>query len=189
MRLIVILIILKVIPAFSQETKKIFINPESSFTLHGSSNVNEFSCSIVTGFCGEELDVCYSNGDKSMTFDNAQFSVPVGEFDCRNKFITRDMQKTLKEDEYPQMSFKLLNIEFYGDKPIADVLITIAGHTNLYHLHYTMNQLAGEAFGVNMSTTFRISDFNIETPTALMGLLKVSETIRVDIDLSLSVID
>lgn len=175
--------------SIAQVTQKVLINEASTFILHGSSNVNKFSCFVKDQFCGEELNVCFSQSDNSITFDDASFSVPVVGFDCGNKLISRDMHKALKANEFPLMSFKLLKIDHYNDVPVAKLLISIAGFSKLCLLTYDLSNHENDQILVNLSTTFQISDFNIEPPSALLGLLKVDETIRVDINLDLSVIE
>lgn len=172
-----------------QTTQKLAIDQKSTFTLRGTSNVNSFSCSIIDSFCGEELDVCFTKAGNTISFDNAQFKVEVAQFDCQNKLITRDMQKTLEEEEYPHMNFKLLKINNWEQEPTAELQITIAGKTNLYNLKYGLVPVNNQAFKINLNTSFYMSEFDIVAPRALLGLVKVNETIEVDIELFLTSVE
>ncbi len=176
--------------AFAQTTTMVIIEPESSFRLSGVSNVNEFDCRIVEGFCGEQLSVCYEAKDGFISFDNTKFSLTVEKFDCESNYITRDMKKTLKGEKFPFMHFQLLNIENFD--PIdfndsrAETLITIAGKTNKYFLKYEVLPIDAKSFHINFKSEFDIKEFGIDPPTAMMGLIKVNETIFVELNLKIS---
>lgn len=163
------------------------IEPESTFKISGKSNVNQFDCKIEEGFCGKSVNVCYSVEDSSLKFSNTKFSIPVNEFDCGSKYITRDMKSTLKSDEYPFMTFELLNITNFEElncgNSKAETLVTIAGVTNKYYLDYLLHKTDTDKFEILIHSTFDINDFKLETPTALMGMIKVSDTINVSLTL------
>uniref|UniRef100_UPI0040494ECF YceI family protein n=1 Tax=Fulvivirga sp. TaxID=1931237 RepID=UPI0040494ECF len=188
------LLMLMLIPALlkAQSTSKFVIDPSSSFTLSGVSNVNEFDCELKEGFCEDQLSIGYSHKNGNVYFKNANLSVSVSKFDCNSKYITRDMKKTLKEEEFPFMEFELLSIEnFTSNKntcPMAEALVTISGHTNKYYLKYELTPLTDSTYQIKMGSDFKMKDFNIDPPTAMMGLIKVHDTITVEIDLLLKLL-
>ncbi|QSE96313.1 YceI family protein [Fulvivirga lutea] len=163
------------------------IEDESTFRISGKSSVNSFDCQIVQGFCGESVDVCYNLQATTVKFDNTKFSIPVNQFDCGSNFITRDMKKTLKAEEYPFMQFELLSIINFDNlncnNSKAETLVTIAGVTNRYLLNYDISQLDEDTFKIKLNSTFDINDFNLNPPSALMGLIKVDKTIDVSLSL------
>ncbi len=188
------LFILMLIPAFfkAQSTSKFIIEPSSSFVLSGVSNVNEFDCELQEGFCEDQLTIAYSHEGNHLYFEKASLSLSVSKFDCKSKYITRDMKKTLKEEEYPLMEFKLLSIENFsnskGATPLAEALVTISGHTNRYFLKYEMKPTSDNGYQIKMTSDFKMKDFNIDPPSAMMGLIKVHDTITVDIDLQITML-
>ncbi len=184
-RLLSSLIFISIISS-AQVTTTLVIEPQSTFSLRGVSNVNTFSCEIVEGFCGEELNVCFVENEDIIEFENTQFSVSVDEFDCRNRYITRDMKKALKQEAFPLMNFKLLSISRLEDNPLAEMLITISGKSNFYHLKYSMERIKENTYRLNLNSEFYMQDFDIEPPSALLGLIKVANTIEVDIELVIS---
>lgn len=168
-------------------TQTLIIEPESTFKISGKSNVNQFDCKIEEGFCGKSVNVCYNIQDSSLKFSNTKFSIPVDQFDCGSKYITRDMKATLKAEEYPKMTFELLRISNFEElncgNSKAETLVTIAGVTNRYFLDYNLYKTDIETYEIHINSTFDINDFDLKTPTALMGLIKVNETINVSLTL------
>jgi hypothetical protein len=175
----------------AQTTTNLIIEPESTFKLSGVSNVNEFDCKIVEGLCGQQFNACYAQVDNSIAFNNTRFSLDVKKFDCNSSYITRDMKKTLKSEQYPFMYFELISISnLYGDgkykESLAEALITISGQTNKYYLKYDFKPIDDDTFNVNINSEFDMKDFGIDPPTALMGFIKTEETITVDLNLIIS---
>jgi len=186
------LLLLMLLPALlkAQSISKFIIEPSSTFILKGISNVNEFDCELQDGFCEDQLVVAYSHEGDHVYFKNANLSLSVSKFDCKSKYITRDMKKTLKEEVFPLMEFQLLSIEnFKNEKnlcPLAEALVTISGHTNKYYLKYEIKAISDTTYQITMNSDFKMMDFNIDPPSAMMGLIKVQDTITVDIDLQIT---
>ena len=186
------LFLLMLIPAFikAQSTSKFIIEPTSSFVLKGVSNVNEFDCELQEGFCEEQLSVGYTHERGNVYFKNASLSLSVSKFNCKSKYITRDMKKTLNVEEFPFMEFELLSIKNFKNSkntcPMAEALVTISGHTNKYYLKYELNPISDSTYQIKMDSDFKMKDFNIDPPSAMMGLIKVHDTISVEIDLQIT---
>lgn len=175
-----------------QSSSKFKIEPSSSFVLSGVSNVNEFDCELKQGFCEDQLKVDYAQKGNQVFFKNASLNLSVSKFDCKSKFITRDMKKTLKEEEFPFMEFELIsigNIDIDNDYcAVAEALVTISGHTNRYQLKYEIKAVSDTTFQIKMSSDFKMKDFQIDPPSAMMGLIKVQDTINVAIDLQITML-
>ncbi|MEQ8928144.1 MAG: hypothetical protein RLO81_20175 [Fulvivirga sp.] len=187
-KLIVFLLLSIPIKSNSQSvTKTMVIEEESTFKISGKSSVNSFDCHIIQGFCGESVSVSYNVQATTVKFSNTKFSIPVKQFDCGSKFITRDMKETLKAEDHPFMEFELISIRNFDDlnceNSKAETLVTIAGITNRYLLNYDISKLDEVSYRIKLNSTFDINDFNLDPPTALMGLIKVDETIGVSLTL------
>lgn len=176
----------------AQNTKTLLIEQGSSFRISGISNINEFDCNIQEGFCGESINLYYEWNDDTLIFDNAKFNLPLKNFDCKNRLITMDLKKTLKEDQFPFMHFQLLKTKNFNSENCSDskaeTLVTIAGETNRYYLNYNLAKLDADTYSISIVSIFDMNDFKITPPTALMGLIKVEEKINVSLDLIVRVI-
>jgi hypothetical protein len=176
----------------AQTINRLKIKEESTFRINGTSNINAFECEITQGFSENEITVYYTQNGSNILFKNTTFSLPVNRIDCGNSHITRDLKDALHEKLYPTINFKLLSIEDFNSddlEPIAEALITIAGKTNKYYLNYGTKYISENAFYISLTSKFKLQDFNITPPTALMGLIKVHDTITIDLNFKIAVLN
>lgn len=172
--------------AFSQVTQTISILPESKIYLNGVSNINEFSCVVRNNNQPEKLDLCYTKDEDQLIFDDNRYAISVARFDCENRHMTRDLKETLKMEEHPYIYLELKSLEEISltDKTNqATLKITIAGKPNEYCLPYKVERLDQNIYRVDLESDFNMRDFDIEPPTALMGLIKVKEKISIRLNL------
>lgn len=174
----------------AQKTTKFTIEEDSQFKLSGISNVNEFDCELIKGFCDDELTVCYLEKEGTLSFENTRLDLSVQNFDCKSSPITHDMKKALNHKEFPFMQFelvKIINFNHVGSsKSMAEALVTISGHTNKYLFNYTLDVLSNNAYAIKIISKFNMIDFGITPPTAMMGFIKVDKTITVDLNLKVT---
>lgn len=193
MRTISIIFILYLIPQviFSQETQRVYILPESRIFLEGTSNVNSFSCELCNGSSPTKLDLCYQPEKLNYMFDQNQYAISVDKFVCDNKHITADLKKALKIDQHPYIYLQLNKLIGFNNKigvKQAELSITIAGVTNDYCLSYELKPGVEKGqFQVFLNYDFDMRDFEIEPPTALMGLIKVKKDIEIKLHLVLAI--
>lgn len=175
---------------FSQVTQKVYILPESRIFLDGESNINTFSCELCNGSESTILSLCYQPQKLAYIFDQNQYALSIDNFVCDNKHITSDLKKALKIDQHPYIYLQLNKLINYnkniGTKQ-AEISITIAGVTNEYCLNYTVQTLDKGVFQVTSESDFDMRDFEIETPTALLGLIKVKKDIEIKLHLVLAI--
>ena len=72
------------------------VQASSSITVDGKTNINSFSC-VVSSY--GKIDTLQCDTEKN-SYDhyriNSTLEVPVVNFDCHHKIMTKDLQKTLK---------------------------------------------------------------------------------------------
>ncbi|NNV55869.1 YceI family protein [Limnovirga soli] len=167
------------------------VQKTSSLRINGASNVNKFGCEITqyyspdTIFCSEENSV-----NKSVTL-SGNMKIGIDNFDCHNHIITNDLRKTLKSSDYPYLIIHFLSLE---RKPnIANgkdslkgcVDIQLGGITHRFELNYTFEKISQATFKLNGNRDFTFSDFKLEPPKKLGGIIKVKDSFTVDFSLTL----
>ncbi|MEP2771500.1 MAG: hypothetical protein ABJH05_05095 [Fulvivirga sp.] len=176
---------------FSQVTQKVYILPESRIFLDGESNINTFSCELCNGSESTILSLCYQPQKLAYIFDQNQYALSIDNFVCDNKHITADLKEALKIDQHPYMYLQLKKLIGFDNKlgvKQAELSITIAGVTNDYCLNYELKPGVEKGqFQVFLNSDFDMSDFEIEPPTALMGLVKVKKDIEIKLHLVLAI--
>ena len=165
------------------------VQASSSITVDGKTNINSFSC-VVSSY--GKIDTLQCDTEKN-SYDhyriNSTLEVPVVNFDCHHKIMTKDLQKTLKAKEFPML---LIDIRYLSKLPrqtvgsisTGDVMITIAGVNRRYNITFSgknhQNQI--ELVG---NKTILFSDFGLKPPSKLGGAIKVKNELDVEVKLHL----
>ncbi len=179
--------------ANKQSKGRYTILPQSTLQLHGKSNINNFNCDCTQKW--GSYPVSYETNDENTCwyFDEVHLAIEVASLDCRHKAITRDLAKTLKADSYPYIKLKVLEAIQTDEcvrmpveeclTTMIDVMIEIAGVQKLTKLEVDCYHIQDNIYHFSAYQDLDMCDFNIEPPTALMGLIQVDRYITIDIDL------
>ncbi|TVR18338.1 MAG: YceI family protein [Balneolaceae bacterium] len=183
--------------AISEEafSRQITYIPEevSKLWIEGRSNINEFECQAnkyfgeATLFDDPDLDFLHDVSERLYL----KVEIRVDGFECGRSRMNRDLQQALRTDEFPEIVFMFDNatmlngpqadddafeIEVYGSLTVAGNTRNIRFITRAYYLEHNKVRAIGK-------TTIRMSDFDVEPPTALMGLVKADDELAVNFDL------
>lgn len=165
------------------------VRSSSSLLVYGATNINEFTCS-VSSYGRMDTLIYHTNQYKQNKYKvNSVLNVPVSQFDCQNRIMTKDLQKTLKMDKYPHV---VIDIRYLSDLPTSvqkviegHVDIMIAGVKKHFIIPFTpakkqnIIQLKGKK-------QVHFSDFNLIPPSKLGGSIRVKNELDVEVTLILS---
>lgn len=167
---------------------------ESRLWVEGRSNINEFECE-ANRYSGEALlyDEEQETDFVQDVHERLSISVEirVDGFECGKNRMNRDLQNALKSDEYPEITFlfdsaELLQMPKHPNDPFEVEVkgtLTIAGETRDIHFITYANYLEADLVRAVGNTTIKMSDFNIDPPTAFMGLIKADDELTVKFNL------
>jgi len=143
---------------------------ENFVQINGSTNVNKFQC--VNNKFKAETGV-YNFTDRSLP----NIILKVNEFDCGNKMMTKDFQKILNAEKYPNMIVKFINITKTQKNYIAVVEVKMMNQSKRYNVEFEVenNKLIGRK-------NVKFSDFKITPPKKMGGMIVVKD----DLDLIFS---
>ena len=175
-----------VAPAPKEKTSWI-VQKSSSLSINGRTNINHFSCAIAQ----------YAEPD-TITFQNEGCHVKPGgiplngvlhvnivDFDCRNRTMTGEFKKTLQYKQYPQLKIIFLNLERmpnFTSQPETlkgQVFIELAGVSKQFEMDYTSNREDPETVDLTGSRQLCFSDFGLQPPKKMGGMVRVNETLDV----------
>ncbi|MCB9081813.1 MAG: YceI family protein [Lewinellaceae bacterium] len=166
----------------------------SQLYLDGSSNVNKFSCYCTESLPTMQLDMIAT--PDGANFSDSKLRIATRSLDCKNKGINKDMYATLKADEFPHIGVEMTRVHIPGNTPLheandwiainADVYLTIAGQRRKVVLNAKGKQMEPNIFRFVSAKTIQMTDFGIEPPTALLGLVKVRNEITIHFDFVVS---
>ncbi|MGZ5246622.1 MAG: YceI family protein, partial [Flavitalea sp.] len=109
-------------------------------------------------------------------------------FDCGQHFMTKEMQKTLKADKRPEMKINLISIARVhknGQTVKGIVDVEIAGITKRIDINFDVKKPRSTSLCFVGTKHLKFSDFNLEPPVKLAGLVKVEQDILVKFQINL----
>lgn len=173
------------------------IDPSSELVLYGSSNINKFKCACTDQFPNSTIRFNKGKNGTSATFSNALLDIGVKTLDCGNKIMNKDLQKTLRGDEFPRIRIELIQVKQLDDSKlkepgvwanqIVEAGLTIAGVRRNIDLSVRAQQTGSGRFRFISDKNILMTDFGLTPPKALMGAIKVNDLIRIHMDMIVEV--
>lgn len=172
----------------SLDVTKVYIAPESSLKISGTSNVNSFTCAYNTKNLTAPVAVQFEKKNNKVRFQKATLVLDNLGFDCGNRGINRDFHSLIKTKEYPQLYLRLKEIQTTDTKSKtvqALVEIEIAGISKSFEVPVQLKE--DDTVCVSGKLKLQLSDFNLEPPKKVLGLIVVHDTITIDFRLMMNV--
>jgi len=172
------------------DTQDIWIvRSSSSLLVHGTTNINEFTCS-VSSYGRTDTMIFHTNHQTQNKYKvNSVLNVPVSQFDCQNRIMTKDLQKTLKMDKFPHV---VIDIRYLSDMPTSAQKV-IEGHVDIMiagvKKHFMIPFIPTKKQNIIQlkgKKQVRFSDFNLIPPSKLGGSIRVKNELDVEVTLILS---
>ena len=176
MRIIFILLIgsISLLPLKAQDFQVI---TGKSVHINGLTSFGTFACFYQEQ---QQTDTLVVNGQSESPL--LDISLPVNEFGCGNKMLNRDFNKTLQSDDYPIIAVMVDEFIHEDGQYYSSIALDIVGKqlrmSDLPFVRNNKNQLIA-TFEISLSY------FDIEPPKKFLGLLKVHETLKINLALDL----
>jgi polyisoprenoid-binding protein YceI len=111
--------------------------------------------------------------------------------------MNKDLQRTLKGDEYPQIRIELAQAKQLDDEKlkelgtwatqVVEAGLTIAGVRKTIDLSVRAQQTEAGRFRFVSDKNILMTDFGLTPPRALMGTIRVNDLIRIHMDMIVEV--
>jgi hypothetical protein len=174
------------------------IDPASQLRLEGVTNVNRFTCDCSDNFPADTYEVIRDDRPFIIKLRNTDFRVTTSKLDCGRKGINKDLHKALKSDSFPQIRIEVetirlpeetarLNKTEWTTLPVK-TQITIAGTRRPLHLNVQAKSLGDGQYQLRSRTEIAMSDFGIDPPRPMFGMIKVEDLISIHFDLKVDLI-
>lgn len=189
---ILLFIIALALTSFSPKgITKWVITQNSSLTINGSTNVNKFSCAILSY---PKTDTIIINKINDQVQLSGVLSLNVNDFECNNVMMTHQFRKTLKHEEFP-----LLNIIFISLKEFPNpnqkvnsikglVAIKIAGVIKRFEICYDF-EVQNNNLVLKGSQNVNFSDFKLVAPQRIGKLIKAKDELNVVFVLKMKMVE
>lgn len=165
------------------------IDANSQLAIEGSTNVNAFVCRIE--YCTGTDTLKYTENDApgKLHFTRRRMTVPIRDFNCGSRAMSKDFWRTLNADRYPNLEINFVsldNIFLKNKREIEGVVdISLAGVTTRYNICYRISREDNGNVVLKGRQRVRFSEFQLLPPQKLKGLIKVNESLNVDFHLVL----
>jgi polyisoprenoid-binding protein YceI len=162
-------------------------SPESFIWIEGSSNVNEFTCKSDR-VRGQARVTPNTDGTDETS---VEVFIPVKGLDCGKRQMNRDLYRTLKADDHPDIQFELIQAYIVGPAPgngnsfiiRVEGELTVAGSTRHIIFDAEGEMSATNRYSIRGKKDILMTDFGLEPPTALLGLVKARDELVVHFEL------
>lgn len=179
--------------AAQDNTIELTLAEDHEMMIDGTSNVRDWDAQvnmINATFVLSEFDMSNLSALTPDHFETLELSMPVKDIESDSGRLTNNMQKYLKGDDYPIITFNLSNIDSVtvdGNSAtiVANGVINAAGvdHETTMNVDATF-----ENGNVTFSGTqqLKMTDFNIDPPTAVFGTIRARDEIDIIYSLTFS---
>jgi hypothetical protein len=169
---------------------RLLIHPTSSITIAGSTNVNKYQC-VIGKYTGSDTLLLTAERGKGAYFKKGLVKLEASRFDCEKQVITKDFAETIQATKYPFITINLISFERTpefkeSEEPFrGKFTITLANVSVPCDIRCKIVKDKNNLIRLKGWHLFKFSDFNLDPPTKMMGLIKVEEMITVDFHLVL----
>ena len=168
-------------PASAQTA--VLVENRSGVVIEGSSNVSSFACRAGS------VDGRGRVAETGKLRTEVLLIIPVRSLDCGNPRMNADLFAALKADDHPTIRFEMDGATVVGYRSSGSVelevsgTITVAGVARNVQTRVVGDRLAEGHFRAAGAIRLSMSDFEIDPPTALLGLVRTRDRINVRFDL------
>lgn len=172
------------------KTERWVVSAQSELIIRGTTNLNDFVCRTDFYDVRDTLELLLANRDCPIIFSRNAMIIPVTSFNCGNQMITKDFQETLNAERYPDLSVRFVSID--EQVPVVTsgsvtgvVEITLTGTTRSYSVLYNLASNGNNSISLAGKRAVCFSDFHLNAPRKMMGLIKVQDDLEVEFRLHL----
>lgn len=167
----------------------------SSITIHGETNINQFKCRLNQPALNDSILVKNIWSNSKLDFEGLKLIYEVKSFKCGIPGMNSDFQELLKAEEQLYLLLQLNSITLLPDNDAfeelsvtAEVEINIAGVEKEVQIIESIVQNHSSAhMTLKGRERLLMSEFNIEPPTKFLGMVKVTDSIEVEFEISMEV--
>src|SRR6185369_15606537 len=170
---------------------RLVIQPTSSVTINGKTNVNSFQCAINKYTGNDTLILRQVKPGVKPVFTQGAVSLAATTFDCGMKVMTKDFLKTINASQYPNIIIEFVSFEKlprYQPKEErfqTNMKISLASVGRNFDLTCSITKDEAGYVHLKGGKDSNFSDFGLKPPSRMAGAVKVKEKLEVNFHLIL----
>jgi polyisoprenoid-binding protein YceI len=162
-------------------------------SVEGGSTLHDWSCPIESISGSLDIDTAQTDqGAPIAGLSGTQVAVPVDAIQCDKDTMNEKLREALQMNSYPEVYFSLEDAQV---SPLPDSGATwfqveatgeliLAGERRQVELPVKGEKLDNGNLRLTGSHTIRLSDYDIERPSAMLGTITVSKDVTVNFDVT-----
>jgi polyisoprenoid-binding protein YceI len=160
-----------------------YTSQKASVTIAGTSSLHDWTEKSQQG-SGVAV---FNFAEEKLTLNGLSFVVPVKSLKSEHSSMDNNTYKALKADKNPNITYiahtasiTRVNAETFSVKTTGK--LTIAGTTNDTDISATVKVNADKSITVSGSKKFKMTDYKVDPPTAVLGTIKTGDEITISFD-------
>lgn len=164
----------------------------STMSVEGGSTLHDWTCPIESVDGNFQMETADADAQPLDAIKRAQIQVPVDAIVCEKETMNEKLREALQMNKYPQVYFTLKSAQL---SPLPDSgkswvsvdaagELVLAGQRRMIELPVKGQRLDSGDFRFVGSHTIRLSDYDIERPSAMFGTIKTSKEVTVNFDVT-----
>ena len=138
----------------------------------------EMTSASTKGFIKAEIE-----GSKVNSVSEVSFSITAETLKSGKSGMDKNAYKAIKTESHKEITFTSKSVSIDGDKISAKGTLKIAGTSKQATItgKYVVN---GGTVSIKGSTSFKMTSYNVEPPTAMFGSIKTGDEIEISFDVN-----
>jgi hypothetical protein len=156
--------------------------------IEGTSNVHDWNMKSDKGYCSSLFDISTAGTLNGVSYLN--FTVPAESLKSEHKGMDKNTYKALNTGKYSNISFTATSVTVKpagtaGYFLTAHGRLTISGVSKEVVITATGTMNADKSISYTGSYKIKMTDYNVEPPSIMLGAIKTGEFVTVKFDLLL----
>jgi polyisoprenoid-binding protein YceI len=158
----------------------------SKLSIFGTSTIHDWEIKVnqFEGYFDGVVNGSYPE------ISEGKLTCKVSSFKSYKKSMDKVVYEAMKEDKFPNLTFEYTEtVKKFMKDGLPNVVVkgklTIAGTTKIVELTLQGNTVGGKV-RLKGRKSFKMTDFNIDPPTAMFGTIKSGDEITIDFDIKFS---
>jgi polyisoprenoid-binding protein YceI len=173
---------------------RLVLRPGSQLTIEGTSNLHDWSC--TTSAIVADVRTQIDEGTIPAAVDFVSIEIPVDRIRCKNDKMDENLARALRAESHPRIVFRTTGSRMLpapnATGRISGPLrgdLTVAGVTKTIDVPVQAVANPDGSLRITGSKPFLMTQFGIEPPTAMLGMIKTGNRITVRFELVASTAD
>ncbi len=150
---------------------------ESTMTIAGTSTLHDWESDVQ-----DLTATCVLRGDD---VERASFEAPVKSIKSGTSAMDDNTYKAMDEKNFPKVTFVSNDVKMDGNRMTARGKLTIAGESKTITMSLTAEKWIGESVTIHGSHTFKMSEYGIDPPRAMLGTIRTGDEVTIKFKITL----